>query len=187
MKLASWKGRLLNKPGRLTLTNAVISSPVLNSLYVKNNHLFLVSNTKGPPTWNSLLKALEVLKPGLSFKIGNGETNVWNERWVNKSLLGHEVWVVDIHDIHLKIKDLFKDGVWRLNELYTNIPPEYHHLISSLRPTLVSELPDVWMWTHSASGVYTTRSASVSLDKGEGILGCDSYRLELDLAIKNPS
>lgn len=157
-KLAAWKGRLLNKPGRTILANAVLTAipsysmqmhwfpqhvcdqldrtvrsfiwsgkqqrglhlinwktvtkprkwgglsirgarhqnvallgklvwdllnqssklwvNILHAKYVKQNNIFLSRKVKGSPVWRAIMKALDVLESGFSYKIGNGDTSV---------------------------------------------------------------------------------------------------------------
>lgn len=158
-KLASWKGRLLDKPGRVVLANSVLAAlptynmqicwfpqhvcdfldktgrsfiwkgtgergmhmvnwrtvtrpkkygglgvrkskeqnvallgkliwdimhpnnklwaQVLKALYIPREHILSVTKRRGSPIWSSIIKALEVLSDGYSFKIGDGDTNIW--------------------------------------------------------------------------------------------------------------
>jgi hypothetical protein len=168
-KLASWKSRLLNKPGRVVLANAVISSiptyhmqtqwlpqgmcddldrtvrrfiwkgtgdsgmhlvswekitqprrsgglgvrsarlqnvsllgkliwEVLNApdklwvklmgeKYLKGQSIFNVPVSGGSTVWNSINKALNLLKDGFTMKIGDGNSKFWYDLWVLKEKL----------------------------------------------------------------------------------------------------
>lgn len=168
-KLASWKGKLRNKPGRLTLANVVLTSipsyamqiqwfpqyacdrldrtvraflwqgaqdkamhmvswkkvtrarihgglgvfsarfqnvallgklswnliqhsdklwvTLLSDKYLKEGDLFLDIAKAGSPTWRAILKSLEWLQESFSFKIGDGNTNIWFRPWLCKQPL----------------------------------------------------------------------------------------------------
>ncbi|PNX79499.1 ribonuclease H [Trifolium pratense] len=100
-KLASWKSRLLNRPGRgqLPFNNNVVCGSVI---------------------WNDVKKAMSRLKDCFKFKIGDGES------------IAFDVWAND---------------EWNLNA------------ITMFQPRLVMNLPDVWTWDNSTSGVYTVKDA----------------------------
>lgn len=227
-KLTSWKGRLLNKPGRLTLKNAVLSSipsygmqtqwypqsvcnfldrtvknfiwkghgdkgmnrvnwytitkpcrwgghgvrmarkqnvallgklvwnlfacpdklwvSLLSDKYLRNGSLLGSKKVKGSTTWNSIIKAWEVLKDGFLMKLGDGDTSFWYKPWLLKESLCEKVWMVDIHDIDLKIKDVFVNGEWKLNLLYTTLSDDIQHLMLNTHPRLVEGVSDCWTW-----------------------------------------
>lgn len=70
------------------------------------------------------MKALSVLEEGFQLKIGEGNTSLWYDPWVLKERLCDIVWAVNIHDVELKINDVFKEGEWKLEQLYTPLPEE---------------------------------------------------------------
>lgn len=98
-KLASWKGRLLNKPGRLTLTNAVITSIPSYGMqlqwYPQNvcdmldkfarNFIWRVNMDRGV----NMVKWSTITKPR---KLGG--LGVRTARIQNVSLLGKLVWEI---------------------------------------------------------------------------------------------
>jgi hypothetical protein len=66
---------------------------------------------------------------------------------------------VEIHDTTVKINDVWKNGKWNLDELYTVIPNFVKNAICQIQPCIVEDLPDVWVWQHSSSGIFTTKDA----------------------------
>lgn len=114
---------------------------------------------RGSGVWNSILKATDVLKEGFQIKIGDGNTSIWYEPWVFKQWLCELVWAMDIHDLELRIKDIFIDGEWQLERLYTILPEEARTVILSHKPRLVEGLQDHWTWNPCSTGVYSTNIA----------------------------
>ncbi|KAK2392667.1 hypothetical protein QL285_066003 [Trifolium repens] len=240
-KLASWKGRLLNKPGRVVLANSVISSlpsyhmqvhwllqgmcddldrtvrrfiwkgtgdsgmhlvgwdkvtqprrygglgvriarghnvSLLGKLiweiltspsklwvrlftekYLKGRNIFNASVTGGSFVWNSVVKTLRLLKDGFSFKIGDGNTNFWFEPWLLKERLSTTVPFVAIQDTNMKVKDVWQNNSWHLENLYTNVPEDVRSTILALKPHVVNGLPDVWIWNTASTGIYSPKGA----------------------------
>ncbi|KAK2418771.1 hypothetical protein QL285_040937 [Trifolium repens] len=240
-KLASWKSRLLNKPGRVVLANSVISSlpsyymqinwlpqgmcddldktvrrfiwkgtgdtgmhlvgwnkitqprrfgglgvriarlqnvsllgklvwEILHSpaklwvnlfkeKYLKGRFILNMSIVGGSVVWNSILKAVSMLRDGFTLKIGDGSSKFWYDSWVYKNKLCSMVPFVDIHDTDLKIKEVWDNGMWNFDDLYTNIPDSVKAAITRIKPCLVEDIPDVWVWQDSSSGIFTTKEA----------------------------
>ncbi|PNX71251.1 ribonuclease H, partial [Trifolium pratense] len=48
---------------------------------------------------------------------------------------------------------------WNLETLYTNIPDDVRSVILSLKPRVVRDLPDVWVWKHASTGIYSPKEA----------------------------
>lgn len=110
---------------------------VMNGKYGKAGSLLDPKKSRGSNIWNSIMKALDVLQEGFQIKIGDGKTSFWYEPWLLKGPFCERLWVVDIHDIELKIKDVLMDGKWNLDMLYTPLPEEVKQGILGLTPRLV--------------------------------------------------
>jgi hypothetical protein len=225
-KLASWKSRLLNKPGRVVLANSVLSSlpsyhmqinwlpqgvcddldrtvhrfiwkgtgdkgmhlvgwnkitqprkygglgvrsarlqntALLGKLiweilqcpnklwvnlfkdkYLKGHLPFTVSVVGGSVIWNSVVKAMRMLEDGFIFKIGDGNSSFWYDSWIVNEKLSSLVPFVAIQDTQLRIKDVWFDGKWNFQHLYTCLPEAMVNNIKFLQPRIVNGLPDVW-------------------------------------------
>jgi len=96
---------------------------------------------------------------GFKFKIGNGETSLWYNSWVEKEPLCNRVLYVHYHDLHFRIKDIVDANSWSLGSLYTILDSDTKQKISLLKPLLVGDMPDVWVWESVISGTYTTKDA----------------------------
>ncbi|PNY14872.1 ribonuclease H, partial [Trifolium pratense] len=250
-KLASWKSRLLNKPGRVVLANSVISSlpayhmqinwlpqgmcddldrtvrrfiwkgtgdvgmhlvswnkitqprrlgglgvrvsrlqnisllgkliwEILNSpdklwvklfeeKYLKGRLIFKASVSGGSVIWNSVAKSIQRLRDGFTIKIGDGNSNFWFDPWVFKENLGSMVPFVAIQDTSTKIKDVWYDGSWNFQNLYTIVPDFARKEIVSLQPRIVNGIPDIWVWQSSSVGIYTVKDAYNWLLEPSGI------------------
>jgi hypothetical protein len=102
---------------------------------------------------------MHILRDGFTLKIGDGNSSFWYSSWVFKEKLSSVVPFVDIHDTSLKINEVWNNGEWNLQQLYTNIPQYVVDTIKSVQPCIVSDLADVWTWHNTSSGVYSTKDA----------------------------
>ncbi|KAJ1404238.1 Ribonuclease H domain [Sesbania bispinosa] len=97
---------------------------------------------RGSFTWNSVRKAAHELHDGFGLKIGNGHSNFWYSDWLNEGVLCEKVLIVDVHDVNLRICDIW-NGSWHLNMLHTNLPSDCMNAILSKSLILSEEVPDV--------------------------------------------
>jgi hypothetical protein len=95
---------ILNSPGKLWVK-------LFTDKYLKGRNIFNVSVAGGSCVWNSLAKALHMLRDGFSLKIGDGSSRVWYDPWVIKDNLCPVVPFVAIQDTDLKIKDIYIYGL----------------------------------------------------------------------------
>lgn len=82
------------------------------------------------------MKSLKLLEDGFRLKVGNGDTSFWFEPWLFKVPLSLLVPFVDVHDLEMRIWDVWVDGSWQLNSLYTHLPDEIRGALLQLAPLL---------------------------------------------------
>ncbi|KAJ1385694.1 Reverse transcriptase-like [Sesbania bispinosa] len=85
---------------------------------------------RGSQIWSFLQKTGVVLKDGFHLKLGNGNANFW---------------------------DVWHDGQWNLQQLYTIMQPQLLHDINSLSIHLDADIPDTQVWHSNISGEYSVR------------------------------
>ena len=105
---------------------------ILTSKYLREGNLFMAKGRKGSISWNSISKVLEALEDGFRIKLGAGNMWFWFDAWVVKELLAKRVSWVDIHDIHLKVKEVWVSPEWTFEGLYTALPCNIPHLIQNI-------------------------------------------------------
>jgi hypothetical protein len=66
---------------------------------------------------------------------------------------------VAIQDTEFKINDIWFNGRWNFEKLYTSLPELVTNSILQLLPCIVNDIPDVWVWQNSSGGIYTTKDA----------------------------
>ncbi|CAJ2643293.1 unnamed protein product [Trifolium pratense] len=240
-RLASWKNRLLNKPGRLALASSVLSSIPTYYMQVSwlpqsicdsidqttRNFLWRDSNNKGihlvgwdkiarpkiqgglgirpareanicllgklvwdmvqssnklwvdllskkytsgpailhtngfpnaSPTWSSIIRAKNILKDGFSWRAGSGSSSFWFSPWSSLGYLGTLVPYVDIHDLHLTVRDVLTFDSPHSRILYTQLPPSASVLINNFHIRFNDSIDDAFIWPSNKNGSYTAKS-----------------------------
>lgn len=132
---------------------------MLANIYLQQRSLFDPHQKKGPPIWNSIIKAFKCLEDGFRFKIGDGQTRLWFTPWLCKEPLCNLVLYVDVHDLDLRICDVWLNESWHLNKIHLHLPPEVINHFHASVPRLVAGLEDTWVWGECTSGTYSVRSA----------------------------
>ena len=65
------------------------------------------------------MRVAHLLEEGFCFKIGKGAVSFWYDSWLPGDPLCRRVPHVHISDSTLNVRDVWRDGVWNLNELVT--------------------------------------------------------------------
>jgi len=73
-------------------------------------------------------------------------------------LLASLVPYIDIHDLHLSIKDVIDSPTPHTNILYTMLPPEVAININNSNVQFNESVDDMFVWSPNANGVYTVHS-----------------------------
>jgi len=66
--------------------------------------------------------------------------------------------VIDIHDLHLSVKDVFTFNRQHTQALYTTLPPTIADSINNTHMNFNDMVDDAFIWSHNKNGVYTTKS-----------------------------
>lgn len=156
-------------------------SQVLADIYLRGRNMFEAHKKKGSTTWNSIHKAFKLLKDGFRFKVGDGHTSFWFTPWLDKEPLASHVPYVDIHDVELKICDVWVDDSWQLETLYTRLPNDLVNKLLHVVPRLASGLEDTWVWGECSSGLYCECSLSHAYERGTSPSGSE---LELRVVVE---
>ncbi|KAJ1405328.1 Reverse transcriptase zinc-binding domain [Sesbania bispinosa] len=107
-----------------------------------NSNVLSVSNVAGSFIWRSILKARNELHSGIRLQLGNGDVQFWYDPWINNEPLCRFVPFVDVHDITMRVRDVWIDG--SMNGIYT-ARSSYHWLVErDLHPLFDQHW--CWIW-----------------------------------------
>lgn len=127
---------------------------VITAKYMNGTSILQVQKKPGSYIWNSIMKSRDILKSGYEFRVGNGDSSFWNSSWTCFGPLAKLVpYVVDIHDIHLCISDVYNNGDWNLEILYTSLPQHVREYIYQLVLTLNGAVQDALIWKGNISRI----------------------------------
>ncbi|CAJ2637225.1 unnamed protein product [Trifolium pratense] len=113
------------------------------------------------------MKALLALRDGFEFRLGNGNSSFWFSNWSGTGKLADKVLYVDIHDLEMSVKDVYTDGNWNFNMLYTNIPTAVTDHLKMIPVCLNSQVADCYTWKGNLNGIYSARDGYFWLNRNE--------------------
>jgi len=73
-------------------------------------------------------------------------------------LLGSLVPIIDIHDIHLTVKDVITFNGQHTQALYTTLPQSVADTINNFHTNFNAAVDDAFIWRHNKNGLYSTKS-----------------------------
>ncbi|CAL1361413.1 unnamed protein product [Linum trigynum] len=119
-------------------------------------------------TWNSFVKAADLLKQGCAWNISNGKrTKFWNDLWVLQVPL-KELATSALPEAaeEARVADFVReDGSWRMEMFSGLLPPDVCIKITSVAVDNLSQNEDSLFWAPSADGRFSTKSAYALLAK----------------------
>lgn len=72
---------------------------------------------------------------------------------------GNYVPVIDIHDLHLSVKDVLSASGNRTQVLYTNLPSALENHINNIHIQFNDNIEDALVWSQNKNGTYSTKSS----------------------------
>ena len=122
------------------------------------NILHASSNSSSSPSWSSIIKAKNILHNGYQWRPGSGSSSFWFHNWSSHGLIGSLVPIIDIHDLHLTVKDVFTINGHHSHALYTNLPQAVEDMINNTHIRFNERVEDAFIWNYNKNGVYTAKS-----------------------------
>jgi hypothetical protein len=121
---------------------------------------FLLANAQpsSSSTWAATIRTKNILSDGYSWRHGNGASSFWFSNWSSSGILATIVPFVDIHDIHLTIKDVLNNPAPHTNILYTMLPAKVTTNINNLHVQFNDTIEDSFIWSSNKNGVYTAKT-----------------------------
>ncbi|MCH81431.1 RNA-directed DNA polymerase (Reverse transcriptase), partial [Trifolium medium] len=145
--------------------NDVLWVQVIKHKYLKEEVLLTITKKPGSVTWNAIMKALSALKDGFQFRLGNDNSSFWYTDWSESGILANQVLYVDIHDLEMRVRDVYIDGKWNFNSLYTDMPSEVKDQLNLIHVSLNSNVTDCYTWKDNLNGIYTARDGYYWLNR----------------------
>ncbi|KAL4349072.1 hypothetical protein AHAS_Ahas10G0005400 [Arachis hypogaea] len=99
--------------------------------------------------WKSIVHSVSVLKEGFVWEVGALSKNFWFDSWLHSGPVGARVEFLDICEAALTIEDVYRDGVWHLERIYSFIPRDLREDILSLVHISASGRDLGWSWEHT--------------------------------------
>ena len=105
--------------------------------------------------WSSIVKALEILKDGYTFRMGVGNISVWYDSSSRFRKLREVVPYVHISKTDLQVKDLWVDGSSDFGNLTTALPMPIMDELCLSSFSSFSSPPNKWIWSGNLDGMFT--------------------------------
>jgi len=132
---------------------------ILSDKYTAGPNNFHASvNNNSSPVWSSIIRAKEILKNGYSWRAGSGSSSFWFSLWSDFGILGSQIPIIDIHVLHLTVKDVLTISGNRAQSLYTTLPQVVSDFVNNAAIMFNDAIEDAFVWPLNKSGVYTTKS-----------------------------
>lgn len=108
---------------------------------------------------------MHALRDGFEFRLGDGNSSLWFSKWLDVGRLADHVIYVDIHDLNMRVKDVYTNGHWNFNLMYTNIPPAICDRLHATPICLNPMVADRITWKGNLDGIYTAKAGYSWLNK----------------------
>lgn len=137
------------------------------------------------------MKAISSLREGFGMRLNWGDSSLWHTDWLGTGPICNLLNFVHISDTQIRLRDVWEDGVWRLDKLVRMIPDNVKHAITSMTvpPRPNDNVPDCWAWIGTNDGIYKA-SAGYRWLLGKQKLGfqqCLEVDLESQSSCKSPT
>jgi hypothetical protein len=131
----------------------------LSHKYTGGHHfLHTEVHSSSSPSWSSIIRGKNSLKQGYVWCAGSGSSSFWFSNWSNHGFLGAHVPIIDIHNLHLSVKDVLSTDGSRTQALNTNLPPDIANLVNTIQFRFNDSIIDVVIWGHNKNDTYTAKS-----------------------------
>lgn len=97
------------------------------------------ASSNASPACKGILRARDYLQEGFDFRFGNGRSSMWYDDWSGTERLAEQVPYVHITDTTTMLVDLLRGGLWSLDDLYTEVPPDAQLRLQQIAPHMVKE------------------------------------------------
>ena len=177
--MSAFNKALIAKQGWRILTSpASLMARVLKAKYFPNSSFLDVNIGHNVSyVWRSIVWGRELLKEGLRWRIGDGESvQVFKDPWIPRPTLFRPISRSSSDTANLKVSDLMSPFGWDKEKLESILLPIDQEMVWSI-PLSSRRRPDRWVWHYDGKGRFSVRSAyRVEMDRrcsgstsGEGL------------------
>ncbi|KAG7585605.1 Ribonuclease H domain [Arabidopsis thaliana x Arabidopsis arenosa] len=177
-EVATFNDSLLAKIGwkLLQQPDSLLAQVLLGKYYHSSSFMEARIPTNASHGWRGIMEGREILKKGLGWIIGDGEsTNVWDTSWLSPTMPLCPFGPPTQYGLHLKVKDLLLPNttVWNLDAIRKHVP---HHedilkIILSSRPKA-----DKLRWLPLKAGGYTSKSGYLLGQTSNSLTKVDCFK-----------
>jgi len=139
-------------------TNKLWVNLLLNKYTGGPNILHVNVHNSNSPTWSSIIRAKNILKNWYYWRASSGSSSFWLSNGSSNGFLGTQVPFVDIHDVHLYVKDVITNYGHHTQALYTILPSTIVEYINNTNIYFNASIEDAFIWSHNKNGTYSTKS-----------------------------
>jgi hypothetical protein len=132
---------------------------VLKATYYPNGNIIDTVFTGNPSsTWTAIAHGLELLKNGLIWRIGNGESvRMWRDNWIPREFMLKPISDKGRSRLNRVSKLLDAQGLWKEDLVHKNFRPIDAEVILKIKTSPRREA-DFLAWNPERTGVFTVRS-----------------------------
>ena len=110
-----------------------------------SNFLHDNAHPNNSPSWSFIIRAKNILKNRQTWRAGSRTSSFWFSNWSPHGLLGSLVLIIDIHDLHHSVRDVFSNIGQHTHALYTNLPPDIKDYINNTQLNINASIEDAFI------------------------------------------
>ncbi|WJX55042.1 hypothetical protein P8452_40859 [Trifolium repens] len=156
------KAMLAKQIWRLQTDPNSLLGKCLKARYYPNSDIFHAQQSRGSSyAWQSLFQAIDLVKKGSCWQIGNGKsTHIWEDNWIFWHN-GYKALTPTPGQANLStVSDLILDHPvrsWNATLISQHFFPFEGTLIKQT-PLMMEDTEDILMWPHTNEGIYSVKS-----------------------------
>uniref|UniRef100_A0A151UDR5 Ribonuclease H protein At1g65750 family n=1 Tax=Cajanus cajan TaxID=3821 RepID=A0A151UDR5_CAJCA len=131
---------------------------IMSKKYLLSDSILKCQRKQGSYVWRAIIKACDFLLPGFKLKLGNGDVSFWFEDWTGEGPLCEKVWAIDVHDLEMRVRDVWNEEGWNLSSLWTSLSEDFNHVLLKQTLLLSEGLHDCIVWQPDLTGNYSAKS-----------------------------
>ncbi|CAA0815634.1 Unknown protein [Striga hermonthica] len=132
---------------------------VLSDRFGKGYEGIKNSKVQSSSVWTAMRRCFSIIEIGFTYRIGNGETNFWDEIFFQSKPLKCLVDYVHIADYDKSCRQMIFNGRFDVQSLHTIFPAHISEALKDARNIYLHPfVPDKWCWSIGSKGKYSVAS-----------------------------